>query len=69
MSYLLSEAKEIRRAASYIDRVLRGARPGDLPVEQPSNHLMFNLTTANALGLTNVICVSVCDETSVGQTK
>jgi ABC-type uncharacterized transport system substrate-binding protein len=53
MSYMLSEGEVIRRAASYIDRVLRGARPGDLPVEQPSKfHLMFNLKTAKALGLT-----------------
>ena len=53
MSYMLSEGEVIRRAASYIDRVLRGARPGDLPVEQPSKfHLMFNLKTAKTLGLT-----------------
>ena len=53
MSYMLSEAEELRRAASYIDRVLRGASPGDLPVEQPSKfYLMFNLKTAKALGLT-----------------
>ena len=53
MSYMLSEAEFLRHAASYIDRVLRGARPGDLPVEQPSKfHLMFNLKTAKALGLT-----------------
>ena len=53
MSYMPSEAEVFRRAASYIDRVLRGARPGDLPVEQPSKfHLRFNLKTAKALGLT-----------------
>jgi putative ABC transport system substrate-binding protein len=53
MSYMLSEAEFLRRAASYIDRVLRGASPGDLPVEQASKfHLMFNLKTAKALGLT-----------------
>ena len=46
---MLSKAQFLRRAASYIDRVLRGARPGDLPVEQPSK---FHLKTAKALGLT-----------------
>jgi putative ABC transport system substrate-binding protein len=53
MSYVLSEAEFVRRAASYIDRVLRGARPAELPIEQPSKfHLIFNLKTAKALGIT-----------------
>ena len=52
MSYYPNETEELRRAASYIDRVLRGAKPADLPVEQPSKfNLMFNLTTAKALGI------------------
>jgi len=52
MSYGPSLPHSFRRAADYVDKILRGAKPGDLPVEQPTNFdLVFNLTTARALDL------------------
>jgi ABC-type uncharacterized transport system substrate-binding protein len=53
LSYGPDSAERFLRAAVYVDRILRGARPGDLPVEQPSTfELTVNLVTARRLGLT-----------------
>jgi putative ABC transport system substrate-binding protein len=53
MSYGRNVAKSFRRAATYVDRILKGAKPADLAIEQPTTlELIVNLRTAKALGLT-----------------
>ena len=64
MSYGASFEDLFAGAADYVDKILRGAKPGDLPVQEPTRfHLVINLKTANALGLTFPIALlSAADE-------
>jgi putative tryptophan/tyrosine transport system substrate-binding protein len=52
MSYSANDAENYRRAATYVDKILKGAKPADLPVEQPTEfELAINLRTAKQIGL------------------
>jgi len=52
MAYAIDDLNQFQRAAAYVDRILNGAKPADLPVQQPTRfELSINLKTARALGL------------------
>jgi len=54
MSYSTNDVESFKRAAVHMDKILQGAKPADLPVEQPTKfELVINLKTAKQIGLTN----------------
>jgi putative ABC transport system substrate-binding protein len=53
MAYQSKELDLYRQSASYVDKILKGAKPADLPIQQPTKfELIINMTTANVIGLT-----------------
>jgi len=53
MSYSANDSESFRRAATYVDKILKGAKPADLPVEQPTKfEFVINLKTSKQIGLT-----------------